>query len=667
MRPVPVREPRRFAAARRRSVEQHAGRPGPDVCRPLTLMETVTQEINRGAKRRTGTDAAAALISDFLGTDPRNTPHPLRPIAALSEVIAICRSVEGGRDAPQPRDRRSLIADVQESLTSLGQELKRNLQPSLYDYFHGELAQVDVLFSEPPGVARLKSATVAVLEQLRAPRAASAAWRDLVSAVRTGSSEEESRLRALQLREIDESLGHEWRWRGRRLCELVREESLEDAEAELSIPPRESAEVAWFVFADADLPDTYLRIGQVQFFSHRLWPEAVTSREFFANRPESEFPAELDEHALRLLEPSEGAEAYVYARVELRGPRATGERNPWAHARPPKAWARELVLGIVDAGTFRVGGTTWKLLSDVTVYHGTISDDSGEYGNWSFGVGYDDLDLREFDRRARSPIREGTGEALSELNPRFAELLSEGDSAAHDSLATVRWYEAARSQQDSAQRVVLYVRVFERVLPTSETLRWSDACKRFLREFWSLEEFDNTIFRLAHAADFELRHLRREELGGLEQWLVSGGEHFSINLGTFMRTAANIGPLLPSTSRLTRRGVRQVAKWAANPIGTREELARVEQRFDALLARALRQRNSVVHGLETVPEVVSSVEPFVARLGGFVVAQAVHGAAIGEDPVEALERGRVRSRRILWRLDQGEQPVERVLYSAENC
>jgi len=626
----------------------------------------VTQEIDRGAETRTDTDATSSLISEFLQSEPRNTPHPLRPISALREVVAICHSVEGGRDAPQPRDRRSLIADIQDSLTSLGPELRRNLQPALHDYLHGELAQIDVLFNEPPGVARLRSATVAFLEQLRSPRAASAAWRDIVSAVRTGKPEEECRLRALQLREIDEALGHEWLWRGRRLRELVREGGLEDAEAEIFLPPRESANVAWFIFADADLPDTYLRVGQVQFFSHRLWPEAVTSQEFFATRPGSEFPAELDEHALRLLEPSESAEAYVYARVELKGPRAAGERNPWAHARPPKDWARELVSGIVDAGTFRVGGTTWKLLSDVAVYHGTISDDSGEYGNWSFGVGYDDLDLREFDRRGRSPIREGTGEALSELDPRFAELLSEGDSPAHDALATVRWYEAARSQQDRAQRVVLYVRVFERVLPTSDTLRWSDACKRFLRAFWSLEEFDNAAFRAAHAADFDLRrHLTRNELDGLEQWLVSGGERFTINLAAFMRMADSVVALLPSTSRLTRRAVRQVARWAADPVSAREHLAQVEQRFDALLARALRQRNSVVHGLETVPEVVSSVEPFVARLGGFVVAQAVHGAAIGEDPVEALERGRVRSRRILWRLDQGEQPVERVLYGAE--
>lgn len=632
--------------------------------RPIPLW-AVTPESNTGAESPTGRDAATTLISEFLQSAPRETPHPLRPVAALREVFAVCSSVEGGRDAPQKRDCRSLIADVQGSLTALGQELKRQLQPAVHDYFHGELADLDHLLNEPPGVARLRAATVALLERLRSPPAASAAWRDLVSGVRNGEPEQTCRLRALQLREIEESLGHEWRWRGRRLRELVREGTPEDAGAALLLPPRESAEVAWFIFADADFPDTYLRIGQVQFFSHRLWPEAVTSQEFFANRPGSDFPAELDEHALGLLEPSEAADAYVYARVELTGPRAAGERNPWAHARPPKDWARELVSGIVDAGTFRVGGTTWKLLSDVAVYHGTISDESGEHGNWSFTVGSDNPDLRELDRRARGPLREGTGEALSELDPRFAELLSEGAPAAHDALAEVRWYEAARSQHDSAQRVVLYVRVFERVLPTSNALPWSDACKRYFREFWSLEEFDNVLFRVAHAADYDLRHLPREELDGLEQWLVSGGEHVTITLGAFMRAADRVVSLLPSTSWLTRRAVRQVAKWATDPVSTREHLAQLEQRFDALLARALRQRNAVVHGLETVSEVVSSVEPFVARLGGFVVAQAVHGAAIGEEPVEALERGRVRSRRILWRLGQREQPVERVLYSDE--
>lgn len=72
----------------------------------------------------------------------------------------------------------------------------------------------------------------------------------------------------------------------------------------------------------------------MQFFSDRLWPEAVTSREFMARIPEAEFPTELDEHALKQIKPNDDAEHHVYARVELTGPRAQDTRNPWAHGRP---------------------------------------------------------------------------------------------------------------------------------------------------------------------------------------------------------------------------------------------------------------------------------------------------------------------------------------------
>jgi ActR/RegA family two-component response regulator len=89
------------------------------------------------------------------------------------------------------------------------------------------------------------------------------------------------------------------------------------------------------------------------------------------------------------------------------------------------------------------------------------------------------------------------------------------------------------------------------------------------------------------------------------------------------------------------------------------------QRFDLLLNRALRQRNAVVHGVQTVADVVMSVDAFVARLAGYVVAEAVHGAGAGEDLVEALERARDRSRRILFRLAHEESPVDRVLYGVE--
>jgi hypothetical protein len=609
--------------------------------------------------------AHAELLEEYLRTTPDSLAHVLRPLAALDEVIAVCESIRGGRQAPQPHDRRSLRADVQRALTGLGPELRRALEPTRHDYFHGELADLPELLDDAGGgVVRLLNATKVLRERVLGPSSSQAAWRDLLAAVRSGFGEEVARLHALQLREVDEALGHEWQWREMRLRELMRAGEFDDVEEVLSLPPTRVAQVAWFIFANADIPDGYLRVGQVQFFSHRLWPEAVTSREFMARIPEAEFPAELDEHALEQIKPNDDAEHHVYARVELTGPRAQGTRNPWAHERPPQGWARELVSAIVEAATFRLGGSAWKLLSGVAVYAGTVSDESGTFGNWGGSFGF--VDPGVYDNQPRGlPLHEGTGEALESLEPRFADLVAEGDPTAIDAVGEVRWYEATRKQIDPAQRVALHVRAFERALPMPGSERWSDAVKHYFAEFWALDQFDSELFELAHACELAIRRHDYRALERLEQWLVRDGLRFTIALGAFLRTAAKLDPLVPRTYRLERRRLREAVRYAADPAATRERLREFEHRFVILLDRAQRQRNAVVHGVKTVPDVVASVDRFVARIAAYVVAQSVEGAATGEDLVEAIERGRARSRRTIWRLDEGEMPVDGVLYAAD--
>ena len=66
--------------------------------------------------------------------------------------------------------------------------------------------------------------------------------------------------------------------------------------------------------------------------------------------------------------------------------------------------------GIVEAATFRLGGSAWKLLAGVAVYSGTVSDESGTFGNWSGSWPFADPDV--YDRSSRRPLAEGTGEAL---------------------------------------------------------------------------------------------------------------------------------------------------------------------------------------------------------------------------------------------------------------
>jgi hypothetical protein len=615
--------------------------------------------------------AAAAVtqaLNEYLRTGRSEVPDILRPRAALREIVAVCESIDGGRSVPQPQDRGSLMADAQHAITALGDALRDRLQPALHDFFHGDLAQLPDLLADGGGRARLRGAATSLLERLRHPQAAQAAWRDVLSAIQSGGpAADEVRHLVLVLREIDESLGHEWLWRERQLRELASAGEFEDCEEILGHPTSTSAQVVWFVFADADLPDGFLRVGQVQFFSHRLWPDAARDPAFMSRVEHGQLPTELDNDAVEHEFPvHDSSDALVYARVELTGPMAEGARNPWAHGRPPDEWARELVAALVEAGTFRVGGSAWRLLDGCAVYHGTITDSSGTFGNWSSRSPFTDPEVFRRNRTFRHPLREGTGEALEEVDPRLAGLLASSDQTALHALEEVRWYQAARSQPDAAQRLVLHVRAFERALPVSRDFRWNDALKHYFREFWALDRLDDQLFTLAHTCYRTLSRSNQAELDAMEQWLVDeSGDRFTIALGAFLREVHKLVPLLPRHMRLERRAAREAGRWAAAPADLRAALKRKEQTFSRLVARALRQRNAVVHGITTVDDVILTTDPFVAHLASFVVAQAVQSAAEGSRLGDAVARGRDTAKRVLWRLEHAEAPTDVVLYGAD--
>lgn len=611
--------------------------------------------------------AQAEALEAYLASSAADLPHTLRPIAALREVVAICESIAGGRSAPRTADRHSLRADVQMALTAIGEELARELQPARNDFLGGELKALPDLLSETGGSARLGAAAVALIERLRSHAALGAAWRDLLDATGGGAvSIDDTRHLALVLREIDESLGYEWRWRRSAFRKLALEDQSAGARGPLVNTAPSTARTAWFVFADADLAADYLRIGQIQFFSHRLWPEAIADEDFSQGVEGAEAAIELDAEAVEQeFEVQDGSDARVYARVELSGPRAEPSRTPAAHGRPPAEWARELVSAVVDAGTFRTGGSAWRLLDGVSLYHGQISDGSGTFGSWSGSHPFVDPSKSERLRNFTNPLREGTGEALEALEPNFAELVAEDDAGASRAVEEVRWYEAARSQPDPAQRLVLHVRAFERALPVSARFHWNEAVRHYLRDFWAMDQFGNELFRLAYTTHSALRHQPGDPLQSLGDWLTDEtGGRFSVALGAFMREAGAIYPKLPPSMRLERRRTKEVATWQRDQA---EAMARIHlwgQRFSRLLARALRQRNATVHGVTTVPEVVASVDPFIARVASFVVAQTVVSAAEGSPLVEALERGRVDSRRTLWRLEQDDEASDKALFGA---
>ncbi|MBS1890375.1 MAG: hypothetical protein JST59_03725 [Actinobacteria bacterium] len=605
-------------------------------------------------------EARGQLLDDLFKVSPADPTHRLGPITALREIVAVCGSVQTGRGAPNAADRRSLQSDVLLALAAVGDELGRHLEPALKDFRDRELDELPALL-DAGGVGRLRAAAETLIELLRLPGAAQAAWRDLFDVEGSSVTVDGMKHLAAVLREIDESLGHEWRWRVRRLRDAAFSESAVEGEEILGASPTSTAKVAWFIFADAELatPKGYLRIGQIQFFSQRLWPAGVTSRDFMAAFPESEFPEELDADALEgWFQVDDSSEFLVYARIELDGPRAEPPRTPQAQMRPAAAWARNLVASVVEAGSFRIGGTHWRLLAGEAVFHNP--------GGWSGSGDFQDPRLYEQNRRFEHPLVERTGDALEELDPRVADLIAEDDRTATTAVEEARWYEAARAQGDPAQRLVLHVRAFERALPVTRDFHWDDAVSRYLRDFWALEALGEELQRLAHLVHAELRRAAPDGLSKLEQWYVDEPRNaFGIFPGAFMRVADDAYRLLPQARRLARREVRQVARWAGSTNAAAVRIEDWRSRFSVLLKRALRQRNATIHGVTTVPEVVASVDVFIAQIAALVVVEAIHSAGEGGDLVRGLERGRVRSRRMLWRLGEGDGTSDRILFAPE--
>jgi hypothetical protein len=160
-----------------------------------------------------------------------------------------------------------------------------------------------------------------------------------------------------------------------------------------------------------------------------------------------------------------------------------------------------------------------------------------------------------------------------------------------------------------------------------------------------------------------LRITNYEALKEIGEWVSSRDSiRFQTNIRSFFAVIDRVEPLLPREGFVLRRRLRDAARWAADAGDARRRHQELESDFDRLLNRAVRQRNAVIHGIRTVPEVVATVEPFVARMAANLASWAVSGAVNGRDFAETLEAERAASRQKLWRLGSSDTGVIDILY-----
>jgi hypothetical protein len=488
----------------------------------------------------------------------------------------------------------------------------------------------------------------------------------MVSAFRGEEDAERCELRVLQLREVVERRGHDWSQLSRHVVGIINNWSWELAEAGAEVKDFETpldeagfnetsrlrfareavlAEtpsdevIVWLAFEHASLEQFHQRLGPVQFFAGQLWPEGVRTGNYRGAEP-----------LIELQDDGQGNEGvdrpdfeglpdkdFVLARVELGHRQLAGAEEQ----------AVRLAMDVVRTARL---SSEWRLMRGSALYSKRIG--------W-----YRISNLRSQSEVPLDPPRiEPTDRALRQIDPRLVTALAQATPAAQDAADYLRWQEAIRHISAPAQRLVLMVRALERALPTdreiAEISGWPQSAQRYLKDVWCTERLGDWLVDTTLAAVEMIRADKRAngstELSDLEDRLLTqGARTMTINHDVLLERAAELADGLTEGTtgqRLVRETVRRTAT-GPDTVAWLDDFGR---RFDRLIARAERQRNAAVHGATTIPAVLKTVEPLVARLSGRIVAEKLEAAATGVRALDAMEDGRYKALARRDRLRRGE-------------
>jgi hypothetical protein len=579
----------------------------------------------------------------------------LGPVTALRDLLTVAEASERGQGLTNSQDRKSLAEDCLQALGSVGTSVKDHLGPRLGDYRMTTLRQLDSLLAGPAGARRASQATLAMLSALREQGAARAAWDDCVNTFGQGSAElAVCRLRLTQLQEVLQARGHDWPDRASRLAELVAEGDLTYARELVALPPTRNVKAVWMVFDNANLGRERMQCGPVLFIDQSGWPDAAR-----AENPQTGLPyaPELTEETLALLKAPSANDHFVWCRVTVDGPGAVspGDDVP---QRPAHEMARQLASSLVEAATFAMGGSAWKLqLGCMSVHHS---------GSTTLTERFRDAAYTRALESFRPPVHDPTANALDEVTGEFAEAVAAGRPDAQDAIREVRWYESAEAAPDPAQRLALHIRALEHALPIMGSESWTDPARRYLREHWVDDQVHRVVWRLGAAAADILRHTDPQALEDYAQFVVYDEDDpaaFLLTYGAVVRHAKEIAGRLPAQEWALRRGLRELSRRTATSGDALKWLELLGKEFDTYLIRSARERNATVHGVPTYRPAVDSVVDFVAQLSAYVVAQTVHRVAAQRDPLAEFELARGEALMTRHRLQQGNEPVDRIIFA----
>jgi hypothetical protein len=592
--------------------------------------------------------------------------HVLGPVTALRDVSTTASGVLSGHAIVSSEDRSSVRDDLRTAIDALGPALRTAAAPS-WRAARKELGRLPKLLETPDGALMLRGLTDAILGQLATSEVCVAAWSDVRTAFEdetVGARECETRVN--QLAEVVRLRGGDWQATASEVRSIlyddksvlahrgvvdapeggpsVREPAgvsldrrLKTTEEAIADDPPRGEVTGWVCFAQAWLPATYLSVGGVDFYAHQMWPDGVRLGPPRETRRHPEFDDEWHTLFFRTLP----EEPFVIAGVPL------GDGLIADAVARARSTAQQLVRAARPQ-------SSWILIPGAAIYV------RGVHSGW-FGAPLERHDRPE--PPTTSPENEPTGRELGALKPEMARAVVAGAPAASAAVRDAEWANAVAALPDSRQRLALGLRLVERCLPSPAGDRWTRSVARYLKEWWIDHQSRGLIGDTAVAAVDVLNG--PPGMGGIATaWRqrltpIAGGLSYNIRLDETVRSIGELLEALPAGSMPYRQAV-ELSKHAASAAAWLEHVDELGREFDLLLARAARQRNAIVHGADTLDEVIESVVDFAAFLQWALVHDQLDAVAEGESLLANLETRSLRVKSRHGRLQAGEAVISSI-------
>lgn len=416
------------------------------------------------------------------------------------------------------------------------------------------------------------------------------------------------------------------------------QERLEACRVYVAKQPPTGPLIAWLAFDRAFLPDSYQPLGPAELWSVQVCPQWPREGRGRAAGPVPDLQG--DEHEMFL--PTSNEPGRVLMRLDL------GEHS----SAGASEHARDLARTIVEMAAT---SSDWELLDGCAFVRAA---------HWWGSSLCPHAEFQE------NPVHEPTGRFLADLDPDLVAGLVARLPHVEELASDVKWAESMRRLPDDAQRAALSIRLLERRLPKvpEDQPGWGSQDGWISRARWWLRDgyANGQLFADLRDAAFEGVYGIEAKSGTNRELFMryralmlppKGDLAFEYRPKAIMEGLSDLAEHLPEGGMETRI-VSSAAAWFSDGSAAAERLKEHHQRFDVLLRRATRIRNAVLHGNNTVPAVVESLQSVLEELTGAVVGAEFNAIESTQEIRDVLDHRRELRRAELAALHERARPQD---------